>query len=84
MINFKAIFSNENHYKVVERCRLVTLNCGLFLVGHGVIEIAFGIRAVPADWLIAVIITGLASMLAYMVGLIMLKLNGHDNNRAAN
>ena len=84
MINFKAIFSKENHYRVVERCRLVAFNCGLFLIGHGVIEIAFGIRVVPTDWLIAVMITGSASMLAYMVGLLTLKLNGHDNNRTTN
>ena len=80
MINFKVIFSKENHYKVVERCRLVAFNCGLFLVGHGVIEIVFGIRVVPTDWLIAVVITGLVSMLVYMVGLIMIKLNEHDNH----
>ena len=80
MINFKVIFSKENHYKVVERCRLVAFNCGLFLVGHGVIEIVFGIRVVPTDWLIAVVITGLVSMLAYMIGLLTLKLNEHDNH----
>ena len=80
MKNFKNIFSKEAHYKVVERCRLVAFNCGLILVGIGTIEFIFDVRLLSDTCLLSIILTGGVSMLAYTVGLIMLKINQYDNH----
>ena len=78
MKKFKNIFSKEANYKVVERCRLAAFNCGLLLVFIGTIELIFGVKLLSNMCLISVILTGGASMLAYIVGLIMLKINGNE------